>query len=53
MALNGYDLMKLGYTDKEIGKIKNYLLNKILDEGIPNDKETLLNIVHELKKIQV
>lgn len=52
LALNGYDLMKLGYTGKEIGEIKNYLLDKILDEGIPNDKENLLNIVHELKKIQ-
>lgn len=52
LALTGYDLMKLGYTGKEIGKIKNYLLNKILDEGIPNDKETLLNIVHELQKTQ-
>lgn len=53
LALNGYDLIKLGYTGKEIGEIKNYLLNKILDEGIPNDKETLLNIVYELQKTQV
>ena len=45
--------MKLGYTGKEIGAVKNYLLNKILDEGIPNDKDILLNIVHELQKIQV
>lgn len=52
LALNGYDLMKLGYTGKEIGAVKNYLLNEILENGIPNDKETLLNIVHELKKIQ-
>ena len=50
LALTGYDLMKLGYTGKELGKIKNYLLDKILDEGIPNDKDVLLNLV--LKKIQ-
>lgn len=51
LKLNGYDLMKLGYTGKEIGEIKNYLLNKILDEGIPNDKEVLLDLV--LQKTQV
>ena len=45
LALNGYDLMKLGYTGKEIGEIKNYLLNKILDEGIPNNKKILLDLV--------
>lgn len=50
LALNGYDLMKLGYTGKEIGAVKNYLLNEILENGIPNDKNVLLNLV--LKKIQ-
>lgn len=51
LALTGYDLMKLGYTGKEIGAVKNYLLNEILENGIPNDKDVLLNLV--LKKIQV
>lgn len=51
LALTGYDLMKLGYIGKEIGEIKNYLLDKVLDEGIPNDKEVLLDLV--LQKTQV
>lgn len=53
LALTGYDLMKLGYTGKEIGEIKNYLLDEILENGIPNDKDVLLNIVHKLQKTQV
>ena len=50
LALTGYDLMKLGHTGKEIGDVKNYLLNEILENGIPNDKDVLLNLV--LQKTQ-
>ena len=42
LAVNGHDLMALGYTGKEIGKLLNQLLEQVLDERLPNDKEALL-----------
>lgn len=45
IALSGYDLMELGFKNKEIGVIKKYLLNEIIDNGIENEKDTLMKIV--------
>ena len=42
LAVNGHDLMGLGYTGPEIGKVLNQLLDAVLDERLPNDKATLL-----------
>lgn len=42
LAVNGHDLIALGYTGKEIGKLLNQLLEQVLDERLPNDKEALL-----------
>ena len=42
LAVNGHDLMALGYTGKEIGKLLNQLLEQVLEERLPNDKEALL-----------
>ena len=42
LAINGYDLINLGYKGKEIGKILNNLLNKVINDEIPNNKEKLL-----------
>ena len=43
LAVNGHDLMKLGYSGREIGKTLNLLLEKVLDEKLPNEKNALLN----------
>ena len=44
IVLNGYDLMAMGYRGKEIGEIKKFLLSSILDDGVPNEKEALLEV---------
>ena len=50
IALNGNEIMKLGYKGKEIGKIKENLLQMILDGKVKNSKKELLNVV---KKMQI
>jgi tRNA nucleotidyltransferase (CCA-adding enzyme) len=42
LAVNGNDLMALGITGKDIGKTLDNLLSQVLDETLPNEKETLL-----------
>ena len=45
LAVNGHDLMALGYTGPEIGRNLQYLLDQVLDEQVPNEKEALLNLL--------
>ena len=50
LAVNGKDLIELGFTGKEIGEIKKELLDKYLSEEIQNKKEEMLNYVKEKYK---
>ena len=43
LAVNGHDLMRLGITGPAIGKTLNALLEQVLDEKVPNEKQALLN----------
>ena len=45
LAINGKDLIELGFTGKEIGEIKKELLDKYLSEEIQNNKEEMLEYV--------
>ncbi|MBR3974200.1 MAG: HD domain-containing protein [Oscillospiraceae bacterium] len=47
LAVNGHDLMALGFSGKEIGSCLNDLLGRVLDEQLPNEKEVLLKFVQE------
>ena len=47
LAINGKDLIELGFTGKEIGQIKKDLLDKYLSEEIQNNKEEMLEYVKE------
>ena len=47
LAVNGHDLMALGYSGKEIGQCLNFLLDQVLDEKLPNEKEALLAAAKE------
>jgi len=47
LALNGKDLVDMGFKGTEIGKIKGELLEKYLSEEIPNEKEAMLAYVRE------
>ena len=42
LAINGHDLMALGYTGKAIGACLNRLLEQVMEEKLPNEKEALL-----------
>ena len=42
LAVNGRDLMALGYVGPEIGRMLQRLLERVLDEQIPNDRAALL-----------
>lgn len=50
LAINGKDLIELGFNGKEIGQIKKELLDKYLSEEIQNEKEKMLNYVKEKYK---
>ena len=47
LGINGRDLIELGFTGAEIGKIKGELLDKYLSEEIQNEKEEMLDYVKE------
>ena len=50
LAINGKDLIELGFAGTEIGKVKGELLDKYLSEEIQNKKEEMLNYVKEKYK---
>ena len=47
LAVNGRDLMVLGFAGKEIGTCLNKLLELVIEEKLPNEKEALLNWAKE------
>ena len=50
LAVNGNDLMALGYRGKAIGICLNALLEQVVDERMPNEKKALLAIAAENQK---
>ncbi len=42
LAINGKDLIKLGYSGSEIGKILNTILQLVISENLKNNKNDLL-----------
>ena len=47
LAVRGGDLMAIGYTGKEIGARLNRLLELVMEETLPNEKEALLTWAKE------
>lgn len=43
LAVNGNDLLALGYQGKSIGETLNALLEGVLDEALPNERQALLD----------
>ena len=43
LALNGKDMVSLGYTGKEISKNLHFLLNAVIEEKVENTKEELIS----------
>lgn len=50
LAVNGSDLVSLGFSGKEIGTILMDLLDKVIAGNLENKKETLLNAVKNIDK---
>ena len=49
LAVNGDDLMEIGYKGKDIGICLNNMLELIIDEKLQNDREKLLDYAREMK----
>ena len=49
LAVNGHDLMTLGIRGKAIGETLNALLELVLEEELPNEKEALLSRAATIK----
>ena len=49
LAVNGHDLIALGYTGKAIGDCLNALLERVLDETLPNERQALLHAAEREK----
>ncbi len=49
LAVNGNDLMALGFSGKEIGLCLNHLLEQVMDEQLPNRREALLTAAAQNK----
>lgn len=45
LSINGYDLLELGQSGKEIGSTLNYLLELVMDDKINNNKEEMLELI--------
>lgn len=43
LAVNGHDMIALGYRQKQIGQILNKMLDKVDSDELKNDRTTLLN----------
>ncbi len=50
LAVNGHDLMALGLQGPAIGKTLAFLLEQVLEERIPNEKEALLRAIKEIQQ---
>ena len=48
LAVNGRDIMALGLRGKAVGDCLNRLLDRVVDEVLPNEKEALLQAVKEM-----
>jgi tRNA nucleotidyltransferase (CCA-adding enzyme) len=51
LAINGHDLMELGFSGKAIGNCLSALLELVLDERIPNETAALLREAESYSKI--
>ena len=47
LAVNGHDLLALGYTGPAIGQALQFLLDQVLDDRLPNEKEALVNALQK------
>ena len=49
LAINGYDIMQLGFTGKDIGTSLNFLLDAVIEDKCPNEKIALMDYLEHSK----
>lgn len=49
LAIDGNDLILLGFEGKEIGKALNFLLEKVIDSKVKNEKSELVKFLKECR----
>ena len=47
LAINGIDVMGLGYKGKSIGEVLNFVLNAVIDDKVDNNKDELIKYIKE------
>ncbi len=47
LSLNGNDLIRLGFSGKEIGERLNFLLEQVIENPSLNEKQTLIKLIKE------
>ncbi len=52
LAVNGNDIMSLGFSGKEIGDWLDKLLQQVIDGTLANEREALLSFIRENKNAQ-
>ena len=43
LAVNGNDLMRIGFSGRTIGVMLNWLLDQVMEENLPNERRVLLD----------
>ena len=43
LAVNGHDLMEIGFAGRAIGRMLNWLLEQVIEENLPNERSVLLD----------
>lgn len=49
LALNGYDVMNLGFKGKQVGQVLNMLVDAVIEERVANDKNALIDFAENIK----
>ena len=52
LAVNGSDMIKLGFVGKAIGETLKTLLDEVMENKLPNEKEALLKKATQLKTLK-
>lgn len=51
LAVNGYDMMQIGFKGEQIGKALNILLKAVIDEQVENDHDKLIKFIKKKKSL--
>ncbi len=51
LAVSGNDIAALGFKGKQIGKVLNQLLNSVVEEKVPNNRDDLIETARKYKII--